>query len=244
MRTNLAPTLFALILGFAPIAGAVTISLEATDNATVQPGGPRTGSSGKAFFNVEGGNNGAFASYGVADFDFAALAPPLGGPVTSIDSVTLQLAQSNAGFSLAGPMSFYLTNQTGVDIQPGTSPAMYQGTNNGAASVGPELGPLSLLGSGNYTVIENGAIDSFPLTFTGPALTSLLSAMNNDTTLRLVITPDDPATAATYAGFSNNTFAGPTLVIDATVVPEPATLILLALGAAAWVGRCGARSRR
>jgi hypothetical protein len=149
------------------------------------------------------------------------------------------MTQSNAAFSLPGPLSFYLTNQTGVDIQPGTSPLTYQGTNNGAASVGPQLVPLSLLGSGSYAVVANGAVDSYTLNFSGPSLAALINALNNDAKLRLVITPDNAATAATYAGVTNNTFAGPTLVINAVVVPEPASLMLVAIGAFALVIRRG-----
>jgi hypothetical protein len=237
MKTTIAASAVAFVLNFGLVANAATISLEATDNATVQPAGPRSGSSGKAFFNIQGSNGVNFASFGVVDFDFAALAPPLGGDVTGINSVSLEMTQSNAAFSMAGPLSIYLTDQTGVDIQPGSSPLTYQGTNNGAASVDTELLPITLLGSGVYNVIANGTVDSYALTFSGSALTSLLDAINNDTKLRLVVTPDDPATAATYAGFTNFTFAGPTLVIDAAIIPEPASAVLLCLGAALFAGR-------
>jgi hypothetical protein len=152
------------------------------------------------------------------------------------------MTQSNAAFSMPGPLSIYLTDQTSVDIQPGTSPLTYQGANNGAASVGPQLSPLTLVGSGMYNVVANGTVDSYSLSFSGAALTSLLNAMNNDTKLRLVVTPDTASTAATYAGFTNNTLAGPTLVVDAAVVPEPASTILLILGAAGLAG-CRKRAR-
>jgi hypothetical protein len=242
MRKIIALATLAWFLSGMSAANAAVITFEATDNATVQPTGPRTGPNGKAFFNLEGSNNGNFSSYGVADFDFAALAPPLAGPVTAINSATLQMTQSNATFSMPGPLSIYLTNQNGVDIQPGTSPLTYQGTNNGAASVGPQLSPLSLVGTGSYAVVANGTVDSYSLNFSGPSLAALLSAMNNDTKLRLVITPDTAATAATYAGNTNTTFAGPTLVIDAVVVPEPFGLALLVTGAAALI--CRSRQRR
>jgi len=145
-------------------------------------------------------------------------------------------------------LSIYLTDQTGVDIQPGATPeVMYQSPNNGAASVDPDLSPLTLVGSGTYNVVANGTVDSYALTFSGAGLTSLLNALNNDTTLRLVVTPDAATTAATYAGFTNNTFAGPTLVIDAAVIPEPASVFLVGLGAILCGGRIarfGARSAR
>ena len=41
---------------------ATTLTVEAFDNATVQPAGPRSGGSGKAFFNIEGSALGNFAS--------------------------------------------------------------------------------------------------------------------------------------------------------------------------------------
>lgn len=225
---------FALVAAGAMVTAPVRaafLSVEATDNATVQPGGPRSGTSGKSFFNVEGSNNTTFASFGVADFVF----PAPGGVITGVSGVTLKLTQSNAAFSMSGPVSFYLTDNTSVSIQPGAPPAVvYQGTNNGAAAVDPVLSPLALLGSGSYAVVANGAVDSYSLSFSGGALNSLLQAINNGTTLRLVMTPDAASTAATWAGFSNSTFAGPTL--ELTAVPEPASFMLLGLTMAICAG--------
>jgi hypothetical protein len=207
-----------------PTAHAAFVSVEATENATVQPAGPRTGGNGKNFLNVEGSANGAFASYGVADFIF----PAPGGVITGVTGATLALTQSNSGFSNSGPVSVYLTDNTSVSIQPGTPPPMiYQGTNDGAASVDPVLSPLTLVGTGMYNEGANGDVDSIALSFTGGALTSILSAINGGTTLRLVVTPDAADTAATWAGFSNNTFAGPTLSL--TAVPEPSSVFLVGL---------------
>ncbi len=216
--------ILSLLIVTAPVARATTI--EASDNATVQPGGPRSGTSGKAFFNVEGSNNGTFASYGVVDFNLAGLGLD---PVADVENVVLKLTESNAGFSLNGPMSFYFTASTGINIQPGTSPAAYQSGNNGLASVGGTFGSLTYLGSGNYTNTSNGTVESFPLSFSGAALTGFVDAINNGTTLRLIVTPDSASTAATYAGNTNFTYAGPTLTFDAVTVPEPSTLVLAPL---------------
>jgi hypothetical protein len=214
-------------------------SFAASDNATVQPGGPRSGSSGKAFFNVEGSNNGNFASYGVVDFNFAGNGL---GPIVGVDNVTLDLTESNAGFSLAGPLSIYYTDQTSVNIQPGAGIA-YQLGQNGAGSVGGAFGALTLLGSGMYDVTANGAVESFALSFVGDALAGFVNAINNGTTLRLVITPDAPGTAATYAGATNTTFGGPTLTFDTVAVPEPSTLGLGILGGVASTLVMGRRRR-
>jgi len=43
----------------APVALAIPVSAEATDNSTVQLAGPRTGGQGDNFFNIQGENNGA-----------------------------------------------------------------------------------------------------------------------------------------------------------------------------------------
>ncbi|MGE3242497.1 MAG: hypothetical protein AB7G28_12565 [Pirellulales bacterium] len=212
------------VMASAPVRAAF-VSVEATDNATVQPGGPRSGTSGKNFYNLEGSNNTTFASFGVADFVF----PAPSGTVTGVSGVTLKLTQSNAGFSMPGPVSFYLTDNTGVSIQPGTPPAVaYQGSNDGAAAVDPVLSPLSLVGNGAYAVVANGAVDSYSLSFSGGALTSLLGAINSGTPLRLVMTADTASTAATWAGFGNSTYAGPTL--ELTTVPEPSAALLGCIG--------------
>jgi hypothetical protein len=214
-----------------PTAQAAFVSVEATDNATVQPAGPRTGSSGKSFLNVEGSNNNAFASFGVADFVF----PSPGELVTGVSNVTLKLTQSNAGFSLTGPVSFYLTDNTSVSIQPGTPPAIiYQAGNNGAASIDPVLSPLASLGTGVYTVVSTGTVDSYALNFTGGALTSLLSAINSGTPLRLLVAPDAATTAATWAGNTSTSLAGPTL--EFTTIPEPSSVFLVGLLGVALTG--------
>ncbi len=216
-------------------------TVEAFDNSTIQPNGPRTGASGDNFFNIEGSDNGNFASFGVADFDADSL---FTADIASINSATLQLTQSNAGFSLSGPLSVYLTLNTTADINvnPDTSAddgaleLNYIPGNNGAASVDTALQPLTLLGSGVYTVGNNGDVDGITLN-DAAGLAVLQTAINAGGTLRFVITPDASDTAATYAGFGNSTFAGPTLQVDATLVPEPTSLALVGLGGLALLRR-------
>lgn len=192
------------------------IRAEANDNATVQPGGPRSGVNGKRFFNIEGSANGAFASFGVADFVVR------GVNATDILSLRLELAQSNASFTRDGTFSIYLTDATAVSIQPG-SPIRYQSGNDGLASVDPAFTSLALLGQFTFTEVQSGTVDTFDL---GPNLdpgeeTALLGAINAGSTVRLVFVPDEPAVAATYAGQDNFNGDAPTLVFGlvGTVVP-------------------------
>lgn len=222
-----------LALAFVGSAQAVTLPpLEASDNATVQPGGPRSGSSGKAFFNMEGSANGNFSSFGVAEFDLSSLVTP--GTVVSVDSATLTMTQSNAAFTESGPISIYVTQQNGVGIQPGDA-VNYILPNDGAAAVDADLLPLSLVGSGNFVELATGQVDTYSLTFSGATLTYLLNQINSDGKLRLVLTPDAASTAATYAGSTNSSWGGPTLNLDVSV-PEPGSILLALVGGVAALG--------
>jgi hypothetical protein len=221
-----------LSLALVASAQAVPVTFEATDNATVQAAGPRTGANGKNFFNLEGSVVGgaSFASFGVADFNFATLAP-LGGTVSSVSNVVLSLTESNSGFTAAGPFSVYLSTQTSVSIQPANTTLNYVSGQDGINSVDSDLTPLTLLGSGSTTSTGSGGsgtVDTVSLT--GSGLSALVSAINSGTTFRLVLTPDASSFAGTWAGFSNATFAGPTLAFDAVVVPEPSTMLLAGFG--------------
>jgi hypothetical protein len=219
-------SVFALAVVASVVAGrpaaAVPVSLEATDNATVRPAGPRAGGSGKNFFNVEGNNNGVNASFGVVDFNFSTL--ELTGAVSTVTGVTIEFGQANAAFSVMGPISVYYTSATGVSIQPDNLELQYVAGMDGLGSVDADLGTLTLLGSGTYTGASggpNGVIDTVALTLDAAAQTALIAAVNNDTTFRLVVTPDASSTAATYAGFGYTSatlpVAGPTIKFEATV---------------------------
>jgi hypothetical protein len=209
---------------FGGTARADLLLTAATDNATVQPAGPRPGDNGKRFFNMEGSANDTFASFGVIDFP----APQPGYPVASVNALTLRFTQQNAAFTHDGGLRFYLTADTTTDIQPG-SPLHFDAADLPGGLDG-QLLPRFFLGTGTFIEVANGAEDSFPLSLSADAQAFLTDQLNRGGVLRLIVTPDDATVAATFAGFSNTDSAGPLLIVDVTPVPEPSGIALLGLG--------------
>ncbi|MCB8932536.1 MAG: PEP-CTERM sorting domain-containing protein [Fimbriimonadaceae bacterium] len=230
-------TIWIPLLAIAACAAQAQYSAEAFDNATVQPAGPRGGSSGKAFLNIEGNNNGTFASFGVLDFNANDLG--IGGSVSDVTALSLDLYDAPAGFSAAGNVNFWLTEATGVDIQPGSSPLIFD-AGSLPDGVGNQLNPLHALGSGTYTPGTLGDLLSYSLTLDASSKAYLVSQINGGGTIRLLVTPGEDGVAATYTGYTNTGAPHPTLNVDATPVPEPASMLALGLGLAA----IGARRRR
>jgi PEP-CTERM motif len=234
------PGVFCAALALAIPAGSAradVILAPAFDNATVQPGGPRPGINGKLFFNMEGFTNGNFASFGVADFAF----PNLNQPVTSVNSLRLQLTQANAAFTNNGALSFFLTGDTATSIQPGA--AIHYDTTNPPSGLGTQLQPRFLLGSGTFTEVTDGTVDDFTFNLSAAAQSLLVDELNHGGTIRLAIAPGDVNVAATFAGFANSEFSGPVLALDVTFVPEPTSLALLGIGLAGLAGVAWRRPR-
>lgn len=211
------------IIGFTLIAAVAPAwaiySAPGVDNATVQPGGPRSGANGKRFLNMEGNDNGAFASYGIVDVNAADLAIPF--TVGDISNVTLTLYNAPAGFSRDGNIKIYITEDTAVDIQPGTSPLKWD-ANTLPEGINPaDLNPRHELGTGFYdSTLVDGHPFVYNLTVNGAAKTYLIGQINADAKIRLVITPLENGCAATYSGYTDTIPTGesaaPILSLDAT----------------------------
>ena len=227
MRSFPCTTLAALALAVAlPTAARADIVTAALDNATVQPAGPRSGANGKQFFNIEGSSNGTFASYGVIDFQFGAVASQ-----PAFTGLTLALTQANAAFTSNGGLNFYLDTNNSANIQPGASPLLFSGTGEGTASniTGGQLALLSL-GSGSFTQVSNGAENDYSFALTAGLASILQADVQSNAAIRIVVTPADPTVAATWAGATSVTPERLTLgTAPTTPVPEPATLSVLAL---------------
>lgn len=169
----------------------------------------------QAFFNVQGDDDG-FTVYSLVDFDTSTI-----GQVSAVTSISLDLGQSNAFFSVDGGLEFFLAVDTrAVEL---TDTARYMtdqanGGNIGAAVVGDAFGTLYPLGTGTYTETMTGDVDTFTLSLDSAGEAFAISQINSGGLLRIIATPADLGVQATYAGagtfFDMPTF--PTLNLTVT----------------------------
>jgi fibronectin-binding autotransporter adhesin len=217
----------------ARLAEAAPFSSKATNNATIQTGGPRSGTNGTNFFNIEGTGNGTFGSFGVLDYSGSSF--NFGGTVTAFNGpLTLTLVESNQSFTKAGSVNFYLTDDTATSITPGDSTAPKFQVDAAPDGIGAQFPTRTLIGTGAFT--SNGTAasktDTYTLTLGAAEQSYLIGQLNSGGNFRLLVGGGDPAVAATWAGTTNTTLAlkaSTTLSFDVTVdIPK--------LG---WVGGSG-----
>lgn len=183
-----------------PTSALAAFTAAARDNATIQPSGPRGGSNGKKFFNIEGNANGQFASWGVLDFNATDFG--IGFQVTSISNVKLKLVHAPAGFSESGSIKFYVTEDTTTDIQPGSSPLKWD-VNFLPEGIGGQLSPRHEAGTGVYDeTFPAEHLFVYDLVLDNAAKAYLINQINDKAPIRLVVTPLTDTTAATYAGYT------------------------------------------
>jgi MYXO-CTERM domain-containing protein len=226
-----------------PVARGDVLMQSAFDNSTVKPTGPRTGTNNQKFLNIEGNGNGTNASFGVADFHGTGFT----GPVTTLNSVQLQLTQSNAAFTHTGALNFYLSRDTTTGVDTGTTPAFLSSAL--PDGIGTQLTPYDLIGTGTFTqgtinTNGSGTVDTYTLNLPAADQSYLIQQLNNGGNIRILVAPGDDTVAATYAGFANTSTApvtpGPVLLIDSNAsTPEPAAPGLIALGAVGLIRRRG-----
>ncbi len=212
------------------VSHAQAASVEAFDNATIQPNGPRTGSSGLAFFNIEGSGNGSFASYGVARFDLSAMKDGfdsnygVGG--WKLDSIDLQLTQSNAGFTTDGGVDVYYTKNDSTDP--------LQGSGLQFGNFAADFSDAAKIVSYTFTEASTGSLESHVLY--AAAASNSIGGMNlaadilGDNIVTLALVEGSSSVAATYAGYTNFSYQGPTLAVNVSAVPEPETYVMLLAG--------------
>jgi hypothetical protein len=211
------------------LAAPVAFAAEATaiNNATVQPAGPRSGTNGKAFFNVEGRNvpNSAVnASYGVLEFDATDLGFTTN--VSKVASVILRMTQTMAGFTSRGRMQFFVTTDNTTSIEPdAVNPecifdfADVHGLNGQFATIYD-------LGEKEFLPVRSGTLDNFAFQIPPGAMELYLRGqINSGGIIRFIVAPeesvqDDELVAGTYAGYTNTgTNYAPRLTVRARLAP-------------------------
>lgn len=215
-------------------AMAESISVNPFLASTVRPDGPRQfeGALSQFFFNVEGADNGDFANYGVLRFDLGTL---LAG--ATINSVGLDLFESNASFTINGNVAVYYSDQDGVDVSTnddGTAEAAY--FVNGNAPFANDFTDTVFLGGDFFEETANGAQESFNLS------QGLQSFADDDSIITLVFAEfNDSGVAATYGGIGNPN-GEPLLTIEYTPAPVPLPPAVWLLGSG-LLGLLGWRRR-
>jgi hypothetical protein len=143
---------FSLSLEAPALAGT---EATATRSLTIQPAGPRQGEAGSRYFNVEGARNDRYASFGVLVFQL-----PRGE--RAVEKLSLRLVQSIPRFARDGKVRFLLAEprDQGTDPLAGLKfdPKSPGGLGKDAFKA------VYPLGSGTFTKVKTGQVDSFTLT--------------------------------------------------------------------------------
>ena len=222
---------------YADVAGVPgSASQEAGLTSTIRPDGPRQfdGALSQLFFNVQGSSGGNFASFGALRYDGAAIVSDLDAQLGTgnwvIESISLSLTQSNAGFTTNGLVDVLWAADDSVDI---TSPAGVT-----FPSFTGQFGTESALASYNFIEVADGFVDVIDLS--GAGLADLAGDILSGDLVTLLLTPGDASVAATWAGNDGNFDGpGPILTVNAVKIPAPGPAALFGLA-----GLAAARRRR
>lgn len=226
----------AFVLCFALQLNAQSTSLSSVFSAQVEDDeiDGFMGAVDEAFFNVQGDDD-AFTVFSFVDFDTTSIP----GTATAINSISLDLTQSNAFFTADGALEFFLASDTSPVDTNSLIRFLTNGSNVGAQVVGSQLGPLFSLGSGVFVETATGDVDNFALSLSAAGEAFAISQINSGGLLRVVVTPGDLGVQATVGG--NAPFIdgvnSPVLNLDVETVPEPSSAAVLSLLALAGVCR-------
>jgi hypothetical protein len=231
---RLLPVLVLLLLH---TAHASPVTRVASANATVRTSGPTTS---PWFHNAQAVTGGGFESFAVSTYLYTAA--DFGLPaVTDLTSVQVSYMQSNAAFTNDGPLDFFVS----------FDPAVAGGDFSGLAHTGIGAGiddtqfsdspSLQSIGTGTFTTVATGHVDTYALSFGGATKTSLLNAINSGSPFAILMSAATGSAAATHAGLESTRYVinggsepdikRTSLSIEA--IPEANTVWLLLLGAAA-----------
>jgi hypothetical protein len=162
----------------------------ATRSLTIQPAGPRQGEAGNRYFNVEGARNDRYASFGVLVFQL-----PRGEG--EVEKQSLRLVQSIPRFARDGKVRFLLAEPHDQGTDTLAALKFDQKTPGGLGEAFKAVHPL---GSGTFTKVKTGQVDTFALTPDEAGRTYLTGQFKAGGTILIVVVPTDEEVAATFFG--------------------------------------------
>lgn len=175
--------------GLTCVGSAEIFSASPTENFTVQPAGPRAGTSGTNFFNIEANSNGTLASYGVMDIARNDLG--ITSTIQSIDAISLRFMQTGAAFALTGlTLKFYITE---VLTPISTLAPVFQST-EAPEGLGTTFDTKHALGEMSWEAKGNLAVDTYRFSIPTAAKSFLINQLNTEGSIfRIVIAPGNGA---------------------------------------------------
>lgn len=223
---NLPTIILAGLLGtMSQAALAVSVAKDLSTQGAIHSGGD----TGPGEFYGSGPDDG-FEEYGIAGFSFDSA--DFGGPVASINSVTLSLTHNDRFFSDGDAVEFFFTPDTYGSLGSYGN-LSYDAIANGINGINPSqytTAPTSL-GVFAYTPQAGGVVDDFSLDFSGANGTALIDAINAGSDFQIIIAATAIDHDITYSGLDNTFDPGnPNLTIDANPVPIPGAAWLLGSG--------------
>lgn len=225
------------------VANADTGSSSAIQWGTIQPTGPRGATSGNRFLNAQGSSAGSNASDAPVRFDISSIKSQFDGTFGAgnwkVDAVSVLFDQANAFFSATGPVDMYHLEDDSIGITNGqagdgpaddfstltASPLVYGDIPNSALLIGAET-----LVTDDFVYVNNGesAVVTDEYIVSAAALPVVAADILADDTLTFALVAGT-TTAATYKGNDFDPRFRPQVVIEASLVPEPASFVLVAL---------------
>jgi hypothetical protein len=172
----------------------------ASKSLTVQASGPRAGDAGSKYFNIQGKDNGKYASFGVLSFEM-----PKEIKGSKIKGMALTLVQSVPAFAKDGAVKIFLA----PELDPAADLRFDSNSDNG---IGNQIKVLNELCSGTFKKVKTGETQSFSLTLDD----ACKERISKGGRLCLVVVPADSTVAATYFGANENDKQNcPKLTMDA-----------------------------
>ena len=225
------------MIGLAPqtALAQVTVDKDGLTTTAVHIAGPTLGS----MDYYGSGNDDNFAEYGLTTFNFTSA--DFGGLLAIVTSAVLTLTVNDRGFSDGSTVEIFGTPDTEAELGGGFANLSYNvAFTNGIDGSQYVMPPVSL---GVFSIPEmsgraGGEIDVLNLVLSPDVMAGIAETINDGTDFQIIVAATLSADDITYSGVGNTFDPGdPNLEITATLVPEPATLTVLALGALALLRR-------